>query len=87
MSKIIILKVFLMKKLKKIVKIISISLLMLVLLAGTICVGYYFSITKGVSLNIEKIENSKTASAMKIYDINHEEIKASSNSYIELKKL
>ena len=76
-----------MKKLAKILKITSITLFMLVLFTSTIGVGYYFSVTNSISLNTEKIENSKTASAMKIYDINHEEIKASNDSYISLKKL
>jgi membrane peptidoglycan carboxypeptidase len=62
---------------------------MIVLLSSTLvfCVGFYHATTYGVSLSEEKFEKSKGNLSIKIYDINGNQIKLSSENYIPIQKL
>ncbi len=76
-----------MKKLKKVSKIIFISLSIIFAVTILSCVGYYFAITYGVSLNKEKIEDAKTNNSLIIFDKNKNKITPSSEAYIEINNL
>lgn len=76
-----------MKKLKKISKIILISFSIIFAILTLSCVGFYHAVTHGVSLDKNKIKETKSAYGLKVYDINHEQINPSSNLYIPINKL
>ena len=87
MSKILNLRLILMKKAKKIFKVLFIITIIFVstLIAGSFT--YYQIVTHGISLDTNKLELSTSANSLCIYDSNFNEIKPTSASYIKLSKL
>ena len=76
-----------MKKKKRIIKGICITLLIFFSLGIIGSFSYYTYITHSVALNTEKLEQTKSISNLKVYDVNLEEIKATSSSFIPISKL
>lgn len=76
-----------MKKIRKFIKftlIISLSLFLLCICGGVI---FYHSTTYGLSLDTQKLNETKTANVVSILDINGETIIRPSKSYIAITKL
>ncbi len=75
-----------MKKIKKISKVIVISLSIVFSLLVVSAVSFYHVVTKGVSLNNEKLEKS-ISQTLKIYDKNSNEINLANHAIVNIKEL
>ena len=76
-----------MKKARRTIKIIAAVFAAVFLSLFIACSSFYLIETKNTSLSLEKLEDTKTASKLEIYDINGTQIKPSSENYISIKKL
>jgi penicillin-binding protein 2A len=87
MSKIINLRTFLMKKIKKFLKV-SFVVLLIFFSAGIIGSFSYFTlVTHSISLDTNKLEEAKSVSNLKVFDCNLEEIKPTTSAFIPISKL
>ncbi len=75
-----------MKKIKKISKVIVISLSIVFSLLVVSAVSFYHVVTKGVSLNNEKLEKS-ISQTLKIYDKNSNEINLANHAIVNIEEL
>ena len=76
-----------MKKIKKIMLGIFLSSVILFGMALSAGLGYYFMVTHSVSLDINKIEKTKNANCLQVYDKNGNLICPSRENFISLNQL
>ncbi len=76
-----------MKKTKKVLKILFIIMVIFVSVTLVGSITYYNITTRGLSLDKEKLQILNPTNTLTIYDINHNEIKPTSVSYVKLSKL
>lgn len=76
-----------MKKARKIIKILFIIIVIFVSITLIGSITYYNVITHGISLNTDKLKLENLTQNVLVFDSNYNEIKPSSNSYINLSKL
>lgn len=76
-----------MKKIRKVIKA-SLVILLVFFSAGIIgSFSYYKVITHSISLDTQKLEETKSVSNLKVYDCNLEEIKPTTSAFISISKL
>ena len=76
-----------MKKFKKVLLGLSLSFVLLFIVGIVSGAGYYYSVTHSVNLDTEKLENTKNATSLQIYDKNDTIINPSAENYITIDNL
>lgn len=76
-----------MKKVKKIIKVIILVVFSVIVASGIAGVSYYYTVTRSVTLNAEKLSKNNKYSSLKILDANKNLIANSNQGYAKITEL